>query len=376
MDEDDRQFTPGEIFYARTFALLTLFGLGFFVYQILSPFFAPLAWAFFIAFLLHPLHEWLTAKLRGRANLSATLLTLATLVILIGPLAALGAAFVAQLADLLEAAQRLASEGRTALPDLTAIPVLGAMLEWLQRSFGVSLTEVQRWVVEGARNVLQLLAPLGGRIFLGALSTVTGFILTMFILFFAIRDSRKLFVIARALVPMGAVHKAHLFDYLAAVARAVVYGSGVTALVQGALLTVGFSIVGLPSPIVFGVIAALFALVPMIGTPIVWLPAVAVLATQQRWVAAIFLLAWGALLVATIDNVLRPLLVSGRVQVGTLTVFIGVLGGVSAFGAIGLFLGPLVLALVAALVRFTLELRRAEAAKARAPGDETPSGEP
>jgi predicted PurR-regulated permease PerM len=140
----------------------------------------------------------------------------------------------------------------------------------------------------------------------------------------------------------------------------MVYGSGVTALVQGALISVAFAILGLPSPIVFGVLAALLALAPLVGPPVLWVPAVVLLASQGRWYAAIFLLVWGVM-VSTIDNVLRPILVSGRAEVGTLTVFIGVLGGVAAFGAIGLILGPLVLALVIALVRFTLEVRHMEA---------------
>jgi predicted PurR-regulated permease PerM len=142
------------------------------------------------------------------------------------------------------------------------------------------------------------------------------------------------------------------------VTRAMVYGTGVTAIVQGVLIAIGFAVVGLPSPIVFGVLAALFALVPMAGTPVVWVPAVIVLAVQGRYGAAIFLAIWGGA-TTTIDNFLRPILVSGRAHVGTLTVFIGVLGGVSAFGAIGIFLGPLVLALVIALMRFVLEQRRA-----------------
>jgi Ca2+-transporting ATPase len=93
--------------------------------------------------------------------------------------------------------------------------------------------------------------------------------------------------------------------------------------------------------------------------PVVWLPVVIVLALQQRWVAAGFLFIWG-IAITTIDNVLRPWLVSGRAQVSALTVFIGVLGGASAFGAMGFFLGPLVLALIIALIRFTLEVRRSE----------------
>jgi len=114
--------------------------------------------------------------------------------------------------------------------------------------------------------------------------------------------------------------------------------------------------VGFPSPIVFGVVAALCALVPMLGTPIVWVPAVLVLAAQQRWGATLFLLIWG-IFVVTIDNFLRPWLVAGRAEVHALTVFIGVLGGVTAFGPVGMIAGPLILALVIALVRFAVEVR-------------------
>ncbi|BAU49093.1 permease [Sulfurifustis variabilis] len=369
--------TPGEAFYARTFALITLLLLGFLLYQILLPFFGPLAWALFIAFLLRPVHAWLTGKLRGRASLSAALLTFAVLLLLIGPLAGLSAAFAAQVAVLLQYAQELAA-GRTAedFANLASVPVLGTALAWFQDTFGVSLAQIQGWAVEAARTVLQFLATLGGRIFIGALGTAIGFVLMMFLLFFMIRDGQQMVATLRELVPMTAGHRARLFDHLAAVIRAVFYGTGVTALIQGALIGIGFAILGLPAPIVFGVLAALFALVPLAGTPFVWVPAVIVLIAQQRWWAAIFLLVWG-ILVATMDNVLRPVLVSSRAKVGTLTVFIGVLGGVSAFGAIGLFVGPLVLALVIALIRFTLELRHAEAAEAGAaalPAEEARAG--
>lgn len=352
--------TPDEVFYARTFALVTLLSLGYLLYWILAPFFSPLAWALFIAFLLYPLHAWLVRKLHGRASLSAALLTLATLLFLIGPLAALGAAFVAQVAELLKYAQRItAGQTPAELADLSDVPVIGTLFTWLQQTLGVSPAQLQGWIAEGAQTLLQLLASLGGKIFLGALGTVVGFVLMMFILFFVIRDGQQMLATARALIPLPAAHKARLFDHLAAVTRAMVYGSGVTAVTQGVLISVAFAILGLPSPIVFGVLAALLALAPLVGPPVLWVPAVIVLAAQGRWYAAIFLSAWG-IMVSTIDNVLRPVLVSGRAEVGTLTVFIGVLGGVTMFGAIGLFLGPLVLALVIALIRFTLEVRTAE----------------
>jgi predicted PurR-regulated permease PerM len=341
-------------FYARTFALLALLVVAYLLYLVLAPFFAPIAWAFFIAFLLHPTHAWLVRR-TGRPTSSAGLLTAATLVILVGPLAGLGASFAAQVAELLRYAQQYAATHKApSAAELDSVPLVGSVLAWLDQNAGVSLAQVQAWAVEAARTVLGSLAALGQRAFLGALGTVVGFLLMLFILFFAIRDGRAMFAALRELVPLAPEDKARLFGQLASVLRAMVYGTGVTALVQGALIAIGFAAIGLPSPVVFGVLAALLALVPMAGTPVVWVPAVIGLVLQGRYYAAIVLLAWGGFVV-TIDNFLRPWLVSGRAQVGTLTVFIGVLGGVAAFGPIGIFLGPLVLALAVALVDFALE---------------------
>ena len=348
------------MFYARTFALAALALLAFLLYQMLAPFFAPIAWAIFIAFLLHPLQAWLARRLGGRAGLAAVLLTAAAAIILVGPLTALGAAFAKQAAELTRYVQQLVVDHAPQAPSEAAdVPVLGPALAWLQDTMGVSLAQMREWAVEGARTVLRYLAELGRLALLGALGTVVGFVIMMFILFFAIRDGRATFAALRELVPMRPEERQRLFAHLAAVTRAMVYGTGVTALVQGILIAVGFAIVGLPSPIVFGVLAALFALVPLAGTPVVWVPAVIVLAVQERWYAAAFLLGWG-IFVTLIDNVLRPMLVSGRAQVGALTVFMGVLGGVAAFGPVGVFLGPLVLALFIALVRFALDMRSAQ----------------
>jgi predicted PurR-regulated permease PerM len=343
-------------FYERAFVLAALALIIYLLYLVLAPFFAPIAWALFIAFLLHPAQAWLVRRLSGRASLSALLLTVVTFLILIGPLAALGAAFAKQVAELLRYAQQYAVEHRAAASDLAAVPFVGRALTWLDQNAGISVDQVQEWAIEAARTVLGVLAGLGRQAFLGALGTVVGFLLMMFILFFAIRDGHAMFVTLRGLIPMRAETKARLFGHLGAVTRAMVYGTGVTALVQGALVAIGFALTGLASPVVFGVLAALFALVPMAGTPVVWVPAVGVLALQGRWTAAGFMLVWGVFVV-TIDNFLRPMLVSGRAQVGTLTVFIGVLGGVVAFGPIGIVLGPLVLALALALLELVVEER-------------------
>src|SRR5262245_54753502 len=123
--------TPEEVFYARTFVLAWLILLGYLVYYILLPFYVPLAWALFIAFLLHPLHTRFSRQLGGRISLSAALLTFATFLMLVGPIAALGAAFGAQVADLLRWVPQYANDhGASQFSDITSAPFVGSALTW------------------------------------------------------------------------------------------------------------------------------------------------------------------------------------------------------------------------------------------------------
>ena len=168
--------------------------------------------------------------------------------------------------------------------------------------------------------------------------------------------------------------------FLGSVTRAVVFGTLLTAIIQGASVGVGFVLVRLPSPVVFGAIAAACSLLPVGGTAFVWLPGAMVLAAQGRWGAAIFLVAWGLLFVGVLDNLLRPLFISGRAEISTLPVFFGVLGGLAAFGPIGIFLGPVLVALALALLGFAEE-NLAEAhssqltALSRGAGEEPPQAD-
>jgi predicted PurR-regulated permease PerM len=197
-------------------------------------------------------------------------------------------------------------------------------------------------------------------VFLGAVGVIVGLTLMLFILYFFFRDGEEMAARGLHLVPLDARHKERLVAHLSEVTRAVVYGTLLTALVQGALVGLAFVIARLPSPIVFGTIAAVASLIPVVGTGLVVAPAAFVLAVQGRWVSAIFMAAWGILLVGSADNFLRPLFISGRAEISTLPVFFGVIGGVAAFGPIGLFLGPVVVALALALIRFAEEARSGE----------------
>ncbi len=349
-------------FYSRIFAVVTVALLGLALFRILQPFVGSIAWALLGAFLLYPAHARLSRWLRGRATLSSAALTTTALLICIGPLTALGVAFVRQAATLLERLQgRVGDVSLTDLDALQNVPVLAQALQWLDTAIGVSPEQLQGWAVSGAQSTLKYFASTGGSLFMGAVGTLLGFGMMLFLLFFFLRDGAAMCGRLVRLIPMADADKQKLADYLGAVTRAVVFGTLLTALIQGALVSVAFLIVGLPSPVVFGVIAAALSLLPLGGTAIVWIPATIILAAQGRWGAAIFMTVWGALLVGLIDNFLKPMLISGRAEVPTLAAFLGVLGGLAAFGAIGMFVGPVLLALSIALLRYVEEHRGGQA---------------
>jgi predicted PurR-regulated permease PerM len=156
------------------------------------------------------------------------------------------------------------------------------------------------------------------------------------------------------LAPLDPDRREALLLRLARVTRAVVFGAGLTAMAQGLLVGIGFTIVGLPGPVVFGVLATVSALLPFGGAGLVWVPAVLYLLGAQRWGAAIFMLAWGVV-VSVSDNFIRPMIISRHTPVPTLVVFLGVLGGIAAFGLIGIVAGPVILVLASELFRFAEE---------------------
>ena len=346
-------------FYERVLAVASLALLAALLYQILEPFFAPLAWAIFLAFLLQPAQARLTGLLRGRETVAASLLTVFVLLMFIGPLAALAVAFGQQAAGLAVLLQHwLEQHQGQGIPELAQIPLVGRALEWLDRYADISATQVQDWLLETGKRLFDQFAALGGTALLGALGTVVNFTVMLFLLFFFIRDGQGMAHAVINLVPLTVSRRRELSDRLGAVTRAVVLGTVMTAMVQGLLLGIGFAVVGLPAPVVFGAIGAMSSIVPLGGTALVWIPAVGVLLFQGRYGAAIVLAAVG-LVVSTVDNFLKPLLISGRAVVPMLAVFIGVLGGLFAFGVIGMFLGPVVIALALALVNFAQDTRQA-----------------
>jgi predicted PurR-regulated permease PerM len=347
-------------FYPRVFALVTAALLAGALFVIVRPFLEAILWSMLLAFLLSPAQRAVTGLLGGRAPLAAILLTVLTAVVLIAPGPLLAVAFARQAKELFARGQKLVAEsGIAGAGDLLEIPLVSRVVRFAETMAPVSADQIHDWLASGAQALLQGLVAVSGAFVVGALNALVGLGITLFLLFFFLRDGDRMVTSAVGLIPMAPARRSHLVDHVAAVIRAVVFGSLLTALVQGLLVGVGFALVGLPSPVVFGAVAAVAALIPLIGTALVWLPGAGALLLQGHWVAGLLLLGWGVGVVSSADNVVRPLFISGRAQISTLPVFLGLLGGVSAFGPIGLVVGPVVVALTLALLRFAEESRGA-----------------
>jgi predicted PurR-regulated permease PerM len=342
-------------FYRRSFLLVTIAVMGYLLLQTLRPLAGPLGWAAVLAFLLNPVHERLSRKLKGRPSLSAGILTGLTPFCVVAPVALIGVVFARQVSAMIEWLR-----GRTLMPypalldRFETYPIVGGAVHWLRANATVSADQVQGWITDNAQSMLKSAASMGGTLALGVVGSLVGFFMMLFLLFFLLRDGRTMLEHLTRLIPIEPARRSKLLAYLGDVTLAVVFGSVATALIQGALAGVGFALVGLPSPVVFGVLATIAAFLPA-GSAVVLIPAVLYLMATGRWGAAIFLAVWSAG-VGIIDNFLRPFLTSQRTEVSTLAVFVGAIGGASAFGILGLVIGPVLLGFAVALLQSAEEV--------------------
>jgi predicted PurR-regulated permease PerM len=337
-------------FYRRCFQVSAAVLLGYLLWLMLSPLRGALGWAAVLAFSLHPLHVRLTRRLRGRRALSAGILTVLTPFLVMAPLALLGVAFAGQVGRLIGYMRT-----HTFLPypelldQLSGYPVIGSAVAWMRDNATVSAEQVQAWATQSLESLLKTAAATGGNLALEVFGTLISFFVMLFLLFFLLQNGRAIFQHLIALIPIATERRKRLLKYLGDVTRAVVFGSVATAIIDGVLVGVGFAITRLPSPVVFGVLAAIAAFLPS-GASIVLLPAVAYLAIVGHWGAALFLGLWTVALWLG-DTVLRSLLARRRAEVSTAATFIGAMGGTVAFGILGLIIGPVLLSFAVALLR-------------------------
>jgi predicted PurR-regulated permease PerM len=319
--------------------------LGAATLLVLRPFLIPLAWAAIAAYTTWPLYRWVRGLTR-RPKLSAALLTAVVAFGLGIPVGWVLATVANEASHLVLLLQESAGE-QFVLPDWIASrawlrdPIEQARSTWLLDS-----QAVRELVTRNLTQVSSQLLSLAG----GVARNVLQFAITLMALFVFYLDGERVLAQARRLAGLlFPAAPADFVDDIGAVVRAVVFGLLGTALAQGAIAAIGFVIFGVPSPVLLGIVTALGSFVPF-GPTLVWIAAVVGLVLAGSTGAAIGMAIWGVLLVSTVDNVLRPLLISGPTQIPFLLVLFGVLGGLSTLGLLGLFVGPVVLSVAFALL--------------------------
>lgn len=315
-------------------------------------FWRPMLFAAVMGIGFYPLHEKIKNFIR-RQNASALISTLSVLLIFV----VLGT-FLASVAsgEIMHAAQYLnerAGQGMTMLGDLFHFtdPIIASLEKYV---------DPEKIVLRGAiasfpAKVSQLLFATARVLITGLASLLGQAAITFFILFFVFRDGAAIARRAAALLPVERERMDRLLERVRGSVFANLYGILAVALVQGFLTGAAFAILGIPSPILFGMVAAVFSLVPVVGPSLVWLPASVFLFATGHWMKGLSLLGWGVIFVGMADNVIRPLMIMGRVKLHPLILLFALVGGVQQFGFIGLFIGPVVMSLILALVEMVQE---------------------
>lgn len=314
---------------------------------VLAPFFSALFWAGVLAFASWPLMRLLTRALDGRENTAAAILTAGWMVLVAVPLVWLGFNLADHIRDATELIKDLQGDGLPDAPQwLVDLPLAG---EWLV-SVWARIDE------EGAAllaSVQPYLGRVGNWLLARSAQIATGMLelaLSLVLVFFFYRDGPRMAAFARSLLQrLIGVRADHYSDLVAGTVQRVVNGVIGTAAAQGLLALIGFYIAGVPGALILGIITFIFSLIPM-GPPLVWIPATAWLVSQEQYGMAVFLGIWGMFVISGVDNVLKPYLISRGGNLPLVVVLLGVFGGILAFGFMGLFLGPTLLAVAYSLL--------------------------
>ncbi len=362
---------PGSRPYPLLFFVTVLVGAAALAFVVLRPFSAAIGWAVVLAVAIWPLWLRVRTAFGSRRSLAAVLLSVATALVVLLPGALLGAAIAGQAVDALSrVAGELRSRNVASFGDLVAQPRVAQALEWVQQKTGITPDDLRVKAAEVAAQASRFVAAAGGGLVAGFVDALVTFVVTMFLLFFFLRDGEGMAEAAVGLIPVEAEERKRLRASLGTMLQAIFRGSLVCALVQGITGGIGWAIGGLPSAVLAGAAMAVLSLLPIGGTALVWLPGAIVCWVEGRHGAAIFLFLWGLIVVSFLaDNVLKPILIGGRGELSTLVVFLGVFGGIAAFGLLGIFIGPMALAVAIELVR-TLS---AAAQASREPGPSPPT---
>jgi predicted PurR-regulated permease PerM len=333
--------------------LAMLATLLYFCFRIMQRFLMPILLALILSTLLAPIYRLFANKLSGRRSLAALIVCVGLTLSILVPVVFLSIS--------------LASEANDAYQRLKDPESVRRIEAWFDPSSNVIMRRVNSWLPSSVQfGNLQLGARLGAQaqqigiaalaaattLAAGVFSFLMDFFIMLVVLFFLLRDSAYFRERLRVISPLSEEQEELFVDRFRMVTRATVLANFVTAVAQGAASALIFLSLGLPNPILWGSLTALFSLVPVVGTALIWLPWTIYLFAVSSHAKAIIFLILELVVVGSVDNILRPLLMGGGVKMHTLMIFFSILGGIGYFGIFGMFVGPLVFAIAIALLEF------------------------
>jgi len=339
----------------RLITVALLAGLLLLGFRVMEPFIVPVVWAAILAFVTWPLYEWLLRACRGRSIVTSLLMTAAVSIAVIAPLAWLAVVLRIELIRAWHDTQVLLTGGVQLPPAVLKLPWLGDQLQELtqrvaQDPHALGL-EVRKVADHSFDDIMHVVGGIG--------RNVVKLLLTVVSLFFVYKGGQRFArQVAQALEQ---VLGPRVHNYLLAseqTVKAVVYGLVLAALVQGVLVGLGYWVAGVGAPVFLAALTTVCGLIPF-AAPTIWGGVCAWLFIKGSTVAAVGLLVWGGIVMAWTDHIVRPLLISREAEIPFLLVMFGVLGGLAAFGLVGLFVGPVILAVLLAIWReWLLESRQ------------------
>lgn len=322
-------------------------------YLIAKPFLSPIIAAIVIAIVFFPLHARMRLLIR-HSNTAAALSTVLVMLIVMVPALVLGVTVSRELTEAYQSLSRQSVSQGAPSPDWSQL--LERPLRMIGRYVDLSGFDVRatllRWLEQASRYVLAMGAAALSNVFSFAVDLVVIFIT----LFFLFREGRRILRRAAAVLPLSAEQVERLFTTINHTVIANVYGGLAVAGAQGLLTGLALWVLKVPSPIMWGLLTAVASLVPVVGSAMIWAPVCLALVVGGHWGKALLLLGWGAAVVGQVDTLVRPYVIGKQVKVHTLLLFFALLGGVKAFGIMGVFIGPVVLSFTAAVLGMLEEM--------------------
>ena len=339
------------------FILFLTFLSIYLLYQILLPFLPSIIWAILLAMVFYPLFQKLQRFLKKREVLSALVMTLSVLVIIVLPFTLLLSSLASDVVNIYHQVEEMIKTGQLQgyFERVKEIPILKGILARLGEHIDFSYMDPLPLLLKNLNQISTFIFNQTTMLLKGFSTFIAGFFFTLLSLYYLFKDGSRLFGRLKEIAPLASKEKDLLIQRFKDMIYATIYGGILIAMIQGVLGGVSFWVLGLPSPVFWGTAMALFSFIPLGGTALIWAPAGIILLIGGAVLKGIVLLGIGEFVISIVDNLVRPSFISTRTNIHPLLLFFAVLGGVQAFGLIGLVAGPLIATLFLTLIEIYIQ---------------------